>query len=144
MDGTLYALDRDAAKLIFGCKDDASLQQAVDDVNRRGDAEQRLVVRDYEPLAKAYEAVAESREQSGLNFVLLGGRPLHEGPERLMRLVRPDIVPPLAAELKQLDVDAEDAFGEETLRSEHQAMCEFYEGAARNQCAVLFVAPAPE
>jgi len=132
-DGYLIVLPRAEAKAFFGHRqDDARLNYI-----------QELLANDEIPRTNCggkWQAIHNAMngttiDESMLGQAILGGRPLHQGDDHHVCMVRPDIVGFICEQAKQL----EDGFGGE-VSAEIKSVVETFNKAAEVGGAMVFVA----
>jgi hypothetical protein len=161
--GVLLAFPRDDAKKLFAAKGDEALSEFLSEYLGQLKDDQVVGLRGQWHAVHAVLCDGDLAANGGsmpLNQVILGGRPLYSGADRIVRLVRPDLVGHAAIAMKELDdndlkstfdsVDLaelcqlspadREATDSDTVRSLIQAIAEFYDQAAQQGAAVVFYA----
>ena len=110
-DGLLLVFPRDDAKQLFAARGDEALAAFLSEhLAQPSDSQpEQLGLQRLWHLIHTLLCDGDHAEDGGtmpLNQVILGGRSLYTGDDRIVRLVRPDIVGHAASALKQLDHDA--------------------------------------
>ena len=151
--GVLIALDRDAAKAFFGCRDDVSRRAFV--LERLGEPTQAST-----RLGNCWQSLqrclADGTLVPGagtppLSWCLLGGRPMAESAAGRIFLLRPDMVQQVNAALGDIDMEWYRGRAEEVAAASDVELCTpeamheplaalkaCYAAAAAGQCAILF------
>ena len=131
-DGLVIVLPRDEAKAFFGFREDGPRLQFI----------QELVQNDAIPKASCdgqWQAIHDylsqlEVDQSFLGQVILGGRPLHQGDDYHVCLVRPDVVGFIQQQLQSLN------FENVPFREALTSVVTMFEQAANARGATIFVA----
>ncbi len=103
----LFALSREAARTMFGCREPEALRAFLEtELPQLVSEEQRVEIGSVWGPLRAACAAADEDTAAGffpeLRLILLGGRELQAGPNYEVRLMRPDAVPKIAADLAAL------------------------------------------
>lgn len=141
MPAQLIPVARDAAKQLFAHREPAPLVQFVHDLAAAEDVETLSLPDDWGELDRVFHAA--DGEQATLQWAITGGRPLAgldltvAGPT--VQLKRPDVVAQLADATRQYAAKAAQQVPHIDANVVTQ-LVRFYETAAADQAAVLFVA----
>jgi len=146
--GVALAFDRDESKELFGAREPEMLRRVLDQQLQQAERWQTDRAVDCERLAESLQAALSECElpnealRPALDQTLLGGRPLGDDAQLRIRVVRPDIVPHIAAILDPLS-DATvlgDEAGEQAERLARvlSAVRRLYRVAAAEKSAVVF------
>lgn len=133
-DGYLVILPRDQAKLFFGKRDDQERLQFLNEWLASGASSKYGCEGQWQALHEVFSNV--NIENSFLTQCILGGRPMHQGDDYHVCLVRPDVVRFIADQGEQIDATQIEAAIFEQVR----AVLGFYRAAAELTGAVVFVA----
>jgi len=128
------ALDRDQAKELFRQKEDAAVSAFVENLLATEPLPAGVNIRPA-PQWQEIHRLLTGGDNAGdgeypLNHAIRGGRPLHQGDEYIIALIRPDMPPHIAAALKEFDGG--------DLATELASLATFFEEAAAARQAVLF------
>ncbi len=105
--GVLFAVDRDRAKSLFAARGDDALRDCIRDFAAAESIWSENSAIDCEGNWQAIDASLSAMEgKAQLDHCLLGGRPMYQGSEMTVTLVRPDLVPHLANLLAEVEDDA--------------------------------------
>ena len=105
--GVLFALDRDGAKDLFGARGDDALREFVSRLASNASIwSEKLAVDCGEKWQVIDRCLGEMKSEAQLDQCILGGRPMFQGTEMAVILVRPDLVPHLASGLEGVSADA--------------------------------------
>ena len=142
--GFLIIVDRDAAKRLFAVDGDEAMCALVDEMIQSAELRSGGCVLD---LGDQWDAIdrcltdgslAPDGRDTPLNHCLVGGRQLHQGPERIVSLKRPDMIRHIAAALADLD---RESFEEQShLWPVLDEIRDFYSTALQRREATLFTA----
>jgi len=132
--GRLYIVVRDDAKNLFRAKTNEQLDAVVDDLQQRtlGTPAVGQCGTEWQ---QAHDQLLALDTDGPLASCLLGGRPLYQGPERQVILVRPDLVPHIASKLSEINADDMQGTPLSTLLP---TLTDLYSRAAEQQAAVIF------
>lgn len=133
-DGYLIVLPRDEAKQFFGQREDQARLDFVNELFSKEDTKSLCLNGNWLALHTALEGAPIA--DSVLAQCLLGGRPLHQGDDHHVCLVRPDVVGFIAQQGARLE---EPHVGTE-LWETSQATIGLYKEAAEIGAAMVFVA----
>lgn len=133
-EGVLIALERDDAKAFFGQREDQARLAFVAELLSRGDVTAKSLHGKWSALHDALAAI--ELEQSFLEQCILGGRPLHQGEDHHVMLVRPDVVGFIAEQLAQIEMSSLSG----DLAADMEVVVQTYQHAAQQNAAVVFVA----
>lgn len=100
--GVLFVLSRENAKTFFGLKADELLVGYISDLLDSNDDVPRVTLDGtWETLHRCFSdgTLNPVGGTAPMNHCLLGGRQMYEGSDRVISLVRPDVVPHVAIEL---------------------------------------------
>lgn len=157
--GVLFFLSREHAKTFFALKDDQQLVEFMRElIDSDADVPRVATAGYWETLHRCLSdgTLNPSGGQPPLNHCLLGGRQMYQSTERVVSLVRPDIVPQVAAALAEVDQSwfrdrfestaaaaGNDPFDQETCADAYgliESMRRLFEVAAEQKGAVVFTA----
>ncbi len=133
-DGYLFVLERDAAKTFFGHRDDQTRLDFIQELLGQDEVVKQSLTGQWQAVHDALAAV--EIEDSVLSQCVLGGRPMHQGDDYSVCLVRPDVVQFIADQSKQLA----SAGLPENVVDLATSTGEIYQEAANRRGAVVFVA----
>lgn len=129
-----YALNREDARQIFGCRTPESLLEFVQKIGANPDV---LQVAAGETAFALHRALTGGDDPAAgeypLNHVVLGGRPLASAEQFTVVLKRPDIVTHLVAALQNVTLD------DPVLADVAQKLSSLYQAAAAAGSAVILV-----
>lgn len=131
--GFLMLLDRQRAKELFGCREDQPRLEWLAQLQADGATPQVDCRGQWQALHDAFSAV--EIEDSVLSQCILGGRPLHQGDDYHVCLVRPDVVRAVAHQCGSLDTST---WGE--LADIASQATELFQSCAEIGGATVFVA----
>ena len=134
--GYLIVLPRDDAKQFFGLREDHARLDFVKELLTKDETESLSLHGKWQELHNALEGVP--MEDSVLAQCILGGRPMHQGNDHHVCLVRPDVVGFIAQQGAQLE---KPQVGADLWESSH-AIMGLYKAAAGIGAAMVFVASA--
>ena len=99
--GVLFVLSREHAKTFFGLRDDAIMINFITDLLDSEDVARVDTDGTWETLHRCFSdgTLEPSGGKAPLNHCILGGRQMYQGSDRVVALVRPDMVPLVAIEL---------------------------------------------
>jgi hypothetical protein len=100
--GVLFVLSRDDAKTFFGLKDDELLIGFISELLETKDEMPRVATEGvWETLHRCLSdgTLNPTGGKAPLNHCILGGRQMYQGADRIVALVRPDVVPHVAIEM---------------------------------------------
>ena len=132
--GVLIVLERDDAKTFFGQREDAPRLKYLEDLLSRSGVVWTSLNGNWQATHDALCGIEV--DESFLDQCLLGGRPLHQGDDYHVVLVRPDVVAFIAGQLSQID---ESKLVPEVVQ-DVKAVSETYRTAAERRAAVVFAA----
>ena len=104
--GVLFVLARDDAKTFFGLKDDELLISYISDLlDSKEDLPRVTLDGTWETIHRCLSdgTLNPNGGKAPLNHCLLGGRQMYQGSDRVVSLVRPDVVPHVAIELAGIE-----------------------------------------
>ena len=133
-DGYLVVLSRDQAKVFFGQREDQPRLAFLQELLASSDTCRLCLDGRWQALHDALSALAI--EDSLLSQCILGGRPLHQGNDYHVCLVRPDVVRFIADQAHQIDESSVEASQLDLC----QAVLGIYKEAAELAGAMVFVA----
>ena len=142
----LLALERDDAKNLFAAKGNEALSSYLDQfISQPSNPDAKLELgQHWRDLNHVLSDQGSNDELSARSLALLNGRALFQGDERIVNLVRPDVVRHVAGALAQFSVN--DAKSEaddvdiESIWPIVEKVTKFYEAAAERGAAVVFTA----
>lgn len=133
-DGYLLVLPRDEAKQFFGHREDQARLDFVNDLLTNVETNSLCLDGTWQALHTALAGVPI--DDSVLAQCILGGRPLHQGEDHHVCLVRPDVVGFIAQQGEQL----EQTLVGPDLWEKTKATINLYKAASENGAAMVFVA----
>ncbi len=131
-DGYLIVLPRAEAKAFFGHRQDDARLEYIQELLENDEIPRMSCGGKWQAIHDALES--STIDESMLGQAILGGRPLHQGDDHHVCLVRPDIVGFICEQAKQL----EDGFGGD-VASEIESVIETFGKAAEIGGAMVFV-----
>ena len=132
--GWLYVVLREDAKTLFRAKTDEQLDAFVEELHQRAAGTPTICDCGHD-WQKMHDSLLALDPGGPLPFCLLGGRPLYQGSERQVVLVRPDLVGHVAAKLAEITSDEAIVT---RLGEQIHALTDLYTHAADQQAAVVF------
>ena len=133
-DGLLIVLPRDEAKAFFGHRENQARLDFINEMIAKEETKTLGLSGNWQALHDAMTAVELA--DSVLAQCLLGGRPMHQGDDYHVCLVRPDVVGFIAQQASQLDVP----HISEDLLEQAKSIAAIYKTAAELGGAMVFVA----
>ena len=105
--GVLLAIDRDGAKSLFGARGDDALRDFISRLATESSIWSEQSAVDCQGNWQIIDQCLGQMENGAqLQQCLLGGRPMYQGSEMTVTLIRPDLVPHLASGLDGVDDEA--------------------------------------
>lgn len=130
-DGVLIVLPRNEAKTFFAYRDDTARLEFIEELLQNDTISKFGCDGQWNAIHDTLSGIA--LEDSVLGQAILGGRPLHQGDDYHVCLVRPDVVGYLCEQAKQVDVsDLAD------LAEAVRGVFEIYRTAAELRAAMVF------
>jgi|GEM_PF-2707491 len=133
-DGYLIILERDNAKAFFGHRDDADRLEFINELLSNADVPKTSLQGKWQALHDSLAAI--EIEDSVLAQCVLGGRPMHQGDDFHVCLVRPDVVQFIAEQSKSVDLSPLD----DEVSDLAKATFETFSKAVELRAAVVFAA----